>query len=66
MRCRQELVGGLTSRELLSLVRGLAPACIVGANMVEVSPAYEHAEITAVAPAHVVYELLTAMALRTA
>jgi agmatinase len=57
--------GGLTSRELLSLVRGLAPATIVGADVVEVSPAYDHAEITAVAAAHVIYELLTAMALRS-
>jgi agmatinase len=56
--------GGLTSRELLSMVRALAPARIVGADVVEVSPAYDHAEITAVAAAHVVYELLTAMALR--
>ena len=58
--------GGLTSRELLSLVRGLAPARIVGADVVEVSPAYDHAEITAVAASHVIYELLTAMALRSA
>ena len=57
--------GGLTSRELLSLVRGLAPARIVGADVVEVSPAYDHAEITAIAAAHVIYELLTAMALRS-
>lgn len=58
--------GGLTSRELLALVRGLAPARIVGADVVEVSPAYDHAEITAVAAAHVVYELLTAMSPRSA
>jgi agmatinase len=58
--------GGLTSRELLSLVRALAPARIVGADVVEVAPAYDHAEITAVAAAHVVYELLTAMSLRSA
>jgi agmatinase len=56
----------LTSRELLSLVRALAPARIVGGDVVEVSPAYDHAEITAVAAAHVIYELLTAMALRGA
>ena len=56
--------GGLTSRELLSMVRALAPARIVGADVVEVSPTYDHAEITAVAAAHVVYELLTVMALR--
>ena len=57
--------GGLTSRELLTLVRGLAPAHIIGADVVEVSPGYDHAEITAVAAAHVIYELLTAMALRS-
>jgi agmatinase len=54
--------GGLTSRELLALVRGLAPATIVGADVVEVSPAYDHAEITAIAAAHVLYELVTLMA----
>ena len=39
--------GGLTSRELLALVRGLRPAAVVGGDVVEVSPAYDHAEITA-------------------
>ncbi len=58
--------GGLTSRELLSLVRGLAPAAVVGGDVVEVSPAYDHAEITAVAAAHVLYELVTLMARRAA
>ncbi len=58
--------GGLTSRELLGLVRGLVPASIVGADVVEVSPAYDHAEITAVAAAHVLYELVTLMARRPA
>jgi agmatinase len=56
--------GGLTSRELLAMVRGLAPARVVGGDVVEVSPAYDHAEITAVAAAHVLYELVTVMALR--
>ncbi len=54
--------GGLTSRELLGLVRGLAPASIVGADVVEVAPAYDHAEITAIAAAHVLYDLVTLMA----
>ncbi len=56
--------GGLTSRELLSLLRGLAPARIVGADVVEVSPAYDHAEITAIAASHVLYDLVTLMALQ--
>jgi agmatinase len=54
--------GGLTSRELLALVRDLASANVVGADVVEVSPAYDHAEITAVAAAHVLYDLVTVMA----
>jgi agmatinase len=56
--------GGLTSRELLSVLRGLEPARIVGADVVEVSPAYDHAEITAIAAAHVLYDLVTLMARR--
>jgi agmatinase len=53
--------GGLTSRELLRLVRALAPTAIVGGDVVEVAPAYDHGEITAVAASHVIYELVTAM-----
>ena len=56
--------GGLTSRELLRILRGLADLNIVGADVVEVAPAYDHAQITAVAASHVVYELVTAMAAR--
>src|SRR3712207_8970466 len=40
--------GGLTSRELLAIVRGLDGANVVGGDVVEVSPAYDHAEITAI------------------
>jgi len=54
--------GGLTSRELLAIVRGLGPARVVGGDVVEVSPAYDQSEITAVAAAHVLYELVTVMA----
>jgi agmatinase len=53
--------GGLTSRELLRLVRRLATTRIVGADVVEVCPPYDHAQITAVAAGHVAYELLSAM-----
>lgn len=54
--------GGLTSRELLELVRGLAGSRLVGADVVEVAPAYDHASITAVAAAHCAYDLVTIMA----
>ena len=51
--------GGLTSRELLALLRGLAGRLnIVAADVVEVSPPYDPAGATAVAAAHVAYELL--------
>lgn len=56
--------GGLTSRELLRMLRSLADLHVVGADVVEVSPAYDHAQLTAVAASHVVYELLSAMAPR--
>ena len=54
--------GGLTSRELLNTLRGLVGLNIVGADIVEVSPAYDHAELTGIAAAHVGYELLSVLA----
>lgn len=53
--------GGLTSREVLELVRGLRDLRVVGADIVEVSPEYDHAEITAVAAANLAYELISVM-----
>jgi agmatinase len=50
--------GGLQTRELLGLLRGLAGLHIVSADVVEVAPAYDHAEVTAIAAAQVVYEVL--------
>ncbi|HEY5857247.1 MAG TPA: agmatinase [Aldersonia sp.] len=57
--------GGMTSRELLHSLRGLAGLNVVGADIVEVAPAYDHAEITGIAAAHVAYELLSVLALGT-
>jgi agmatinase len=57
--------GGMTSRELLGVLRGLAGLHVVSADIVEVSPAYDHAEITGIAAAHVAYELLSVMAAHT-
>ncbi len=54
--------GGLTTRELQELLRGLAGLQIAGADVVEVCPAYDHAEITALAAAQVAYELLALLA----
>jgi agmatinase len=57
--------GGLTSRELLQILRGLRDTNIVGADVVEVAPAYDHAELTAIAASHVTYEFVSLFALRT-
>jgi len=56
--------GGLTSRELLRILRALKSQNIVGADVVEVSPAYDHAQMTGIAASHVVYELVTLLAAR--
>ncbi|MCT9929231.1 agmatinase [Planotetraspora sp. A-T 1434] len=56
--------GGLTSRELLEILRGLAGSDLIGADVVEVSPAYDHAEITSVAASHVAYDLVSLLALQ--
>ena len=56
--------GGLTSRELLAILRGIADLHLVGADLVEVAPVYDHAEITGIAASHVAYELVSAMAAR--
>ncbi|HKT03871.1 MAG TPA: agmatinase [Rugosimonospora sp.] len=54
--------GGLTTRELQLILRGLDGLHLVGADVVEVAPAYDHAELTALAAANVVYELLALLA----
>lgn len=56
--------GGISSRELLAVLRATHDLHLVGGDVVEVSPAYDHAEITGIAAAHVIYELLSAMAPR--
>ncbi|ROO89133.1 agmatinase [Actinocorallia herbida] len=56
--------GGLTSRELLEILRGLNGAALIGADVVEVAPAYDHADITSTAAAHVAYDLVSLLALR--
>lgn len=53
--------GGWLTRELIQLIRNLESLNIVGADIVEVSPGYDHAEITALAGAQVAYELITNM-----
>ncbi len=56
-------IGGFSTRELVGILRGLVGLKLVGADVVEVAPAYDHAEITTVAAANLVYELLALTAL---
>ncbi|MEE6177946.1 agmatinase [Mycobacterium sp. 050134] len=55
-------IGGLTSRELLELVRGFDGLNLVGADIVEVAPAYDHAELTGIAAAYLAYEFISLLA----
>ncbi|KAF5332760.1 hypothetical protein D9611_005098 [Ephemerocybe angulata] len=51
--------GGWTTRELKRIIRGLAGLNFVGADLVEVSPAYDHADITGIAAANLVHDFLS-------
>jgi agmatinase/guanidinopropionase len=57
-------VGGLTSYQLLQLVRGLHGLNLVGFDLVEVSPPYDHGDITAVLASNIVFEYLSLLALK--
>ncbi len=50
--------GGLTSAQVAIMLRELAGLNLVGADVVEVSPPFDHASITAIAGAHVAHELI--------
>ncbi len=56
-------VGGLTTREVLELLRGLKGVNLVGGDVVEVAPQYDANTSTAQAGAQVVFEILSLMAL---
>ncbi|MBU8817395.1 agmatinase [Mycolicibacterium goodii] len=55
-------IGGMTSRELVAVLRAMRGLNIVGADVVEVAPAYDSGDVTAVAGANLAYELITLMA----
>jgi agmatinase len=60
------VVGGFSTHDALRLIRGLAGLQIVGMDVVEVSPPFDHSEITALAGASIAQELLAAYASRFA
>lgn len=57
--------GGWTTREFIRILRGIEDLNLVGADVVEVSPAYQgNGEETSLAAAQVVYEILSSMVKR--
>jgi agmatinase len=50
--------GGLSSAQALAILRQLVPLNLCGMDVVEVAPAYDQSEITALAAAHVAAEML--------
>ena len=50
--------GGLSSAQALATLRGLRGLNLVGMDMVEVSPPYDHAEVTALLGATLAYEMI--------
>jgi agmatinase len=48
----------LTSAQALGIIRGLEKVKFIGADVVEVAPAYDHAEITAIAAATIAHDYL--------
>ena len=58
--------GGLTSYQALAILRGLQGLDVIGADIVEVAPAYDIGEITALAASHIAMEFLCLFASRPA
>ena len=58
------VVGGLSTSRVLRILQGIADLNIVGFDVVEVSPAYDHAEVTALAGASLALEFLYMIATR--
>ena len=57
-------VGGFSSYQILQLVRGLRGLNLVGFDLVEVSPPYDHGEITSILAANLAFEFLSLVAIK--
>lgn len=56
------VVGGLTTYETQTILRGLKTHQLVGADVVEVSPPYDHSDITSLAAVDTMFELINLFA----
>ena len=50
-------IAGMSTREMVNVIRGLSGMKLISADVVEVSPAYDHAEVTSLAAATIIYEI---------
>jgi len=57
-------VGGLTSYQLLQLIRGLHGLDLIGFDLVEVSPPFDHSDITAILASNIAFEYLSLLAIK--
>lgn len=56
------VVGGLTTYETQRILRALQIKNLIGADVVEISPAYDHSDITALAGVDTLFQILCLMA----
>ena len=54
--------GGLASWQALEMIRGLGGLNLIGMDLVEVSPPFDHAEMTAIAAATIAHDWLCVLA----
>ena len=59
-------VAGISTSQLFAVVRRLRGLNIIGGDVVEVAPAYDHAGITGLAAAHTAWEMITLLGLSDA
>ena len=57
-------VGGLSSYQMLQLVRGLHGLNLIGFDLVEVSPPFDHGDITAILASNIAFEYLSLLAIK--
>ena len=57
-------VGGLSSYQLLQLVRGLHGLDLIGFDLVEVSPPFDHGDITSILASNIAFEYLSLLAIK--
>lgn len=58
--------GGLSTAQALAIIRGLTELNLIGMDIVEVAPAYDQSQITALAAAHIACDLICLFAKRKA